>query len=322
MSRDIDEDYERWFGIMRDYYKAHNPMEIKYTEDENLMNTEKLTSTELILSRVNDLYSHFQKYHLPIDKSDLRNINTIVSYRVYHEDKPYTNEIGIIMGYAYSGSNKYYFSVREVIDLYTSEFRKNNWSSSDDIQYIIKRISTPAKSVDKIGIGYISRLEGGSSLQTRLPLLPVKIKSTALSGKVFGLSKSKKEIEGQVITKYSINYGESRQLGASTYYAEIPVGTRSLKFCLNDLEFILPTLKGYTAPKDKTIKLGSRVKLIKNKNNRKLPIGLELEVIDIKPNLNSKKISKNSRTKQLDIVVCRAGNKNIRIYAKNLKPIL
>ena len=70
----------------------------------------------------------------------------------------------------------------------------------------------------------------------------------------------------KIVKKISIEKGNSLKLRQDTYYAIIydDISHKNLKFCLEDLEVILPNIKCYNFPKDKSIRLGTTVALKSN----------------------------------------------------------
>jgi hypothetical protein len=111
-----------------------------------------------------------------------------------------------------------------------------------------------------------------NSIETVNTLCFVKIKSCELSTKVFGYGNVKKTMmdsgENQVITSILPAF-KCKKDDVERDIVEISVNGRNIKFCIEDLEFILPDtdllLKGYTPPKDRTINKGSEVRLVDNR---------------------------------------------------------
>jgi len=142
------------------------------------------------------------------------------------------------------------------------------------------------------------------------------IKDSDISGKVFGFHKVKKEYIGKTFSPIEFDRGISKKLGQETYYIIVhdKENKRNLKFCIADVQLVLPNLKGYNFPKDKTINRNSVV-IIKGEP------GTRYKVVALYPNPNSKKIERNSSTRQLDIIQIADGMRTRKVYAKNLKLI-
>lgn len=143
-----------------------------------------------------------------------------------------------------------------------------------------------------------------------------KVKDSVLSGKMFGYGNIKKDLVGKTLPA-TFDYGSSQKLGAETFFAVLyhAEKDRSIKFALADLEIVLPSLKGYNFPKDKTIRQGSKVFLKGNKD-------IVFSVQQIWENKSSKRVSKRSMNRLLDIVMIAAPNGlSQKVYAKNIKVI-
>lgn len=144
-----------------------------------------------------------------------------------------------------------------------------------------------------------------------------KIIDSTLSGRVFGLGKSKANLVGTTVSNIKLEFGESVRLKDSSWYAIVYNETtkQSVKFCLSDLEIILPSIKGYNFPKDKTINKGSSVVIKTNKQS-------VYKVLEIYPNPSSQRLRKNCETRKLDVLrVTNITNHldNHKVYAKNVK---
>lgn len=148
-------------------------------------------------------------------------------------------------------------------------------------------------------------------------LFKYKIIGSTLSGRTFGLGKIKATLVGTIIENIKLEFGDSVRLGTNTWYAVIqdPTSEKSIKFCLSDLEIILPNIKGYNFPKDRTIRKGSSVVL---KNN----LNTVYKVTDIYVNTSSQRLMKNSQTRKLDVLQLVNINNPYdtnKVYAKNVK---
>lgn len=120
----------------------------------------------------------------------------------------------------------------------------------------------------------------------------VKIKNTKESSHLFGKTNIKrammisdKNLEGYPIVDIIPNYtcakdGVNRDI-------VIVGGNKGYKFCMSDLEIVFPfansILKGIIVPKDKTLKVGSKVKIINDKN-LKISKGTIVTVMAIRDN--------------------------------------
>ncbi len=122
-----------------------------------------------------------------------------------------------------------------------------------------------------------------NSIETISALCFVKIKSCELSTKVFGYGNVKKTMmdsgENQVITSILPSF-KCKKDDIERDIVEVSVNGRNIKFCIEDLEFILPDtdllLKGYTPPKDRTINKGSEVRLV---DNRKIGLPKDTKLV-------------------------------------------
>lgn len=131
-----------------------------------------------------------------------------------------------------------------------------------------------------------------------------------LSGKIFGYPTVKNATIGKIVKLEDLINKNSTRLQSNTYAALIyDEGTnKTYTYCLRDLEIILPSIKGYNPPKDKTFR-PNRVVYIKGQPTMKYTI------VDIVRNKASKRIS-NTINRQLDVAVLSNGKK---VWLKNLK---
>lgn len=101
----------------------------------------------------------------------------------------------------------------------------------------------------------------------------VLIKKSQDSSKSFGFGPTKREMVGKYYKIDNITYNvfnkETNKNESLITIKNEKLG-KSLKFYLSDVEIIIPSpnswLKSYNLPKDRTIKIGSNVKLVNNKN--------------------------------------------------------
>jgi len=115
--------------------------------------------------------------------------------------------------------------------------------------------------------------------------------------------------------------GKNR-LSNSVVSIENPDKGDEIYFLLGDCKVENKELCGYSIPMDKTITINSIVKVKDSKiskYNLKQVTNTEAEVISIKPNSSSKKISKNSNNHRLDIITIRNRFKEMKVYAQDLK---
>lgn len=140
----------------------------------------------------------------------------------------------------------------------------------------------------------------------------IRIKSVELSAAVFGLKKTKEKVLNNIYSDFNIEYGNSAKLKSETYYITIKCDNRNIKFCISDIEFIKPDIKGYNFPKDKSIKKGSIVKMKKKKNNDSDRI--KYTVVNI---------NRDAYRKGNSIVTIynSLNNQELKIYSKHLKVI-
>ncbi len=121
----------------------------------------------------------------------------------------------------------------------------------------------------------------------------IKIKDYKLSSTIFGYKLSKKAMmeSGNLYLMDTIHEDYlCKKDGVNRDVFEISNGEKKLKFVIDDLEFIYPDIdklmKGYNAPKDRIIKKGSNVSLVRNGGLR-LPVkakGVVLEVVNSSEN--------------------------------------
>lgn len=147
----------------------------------------------------------------------------------------------------------------------------------------------------------------------------VKIKSYEESGKIFGYSNVKRKMmnEGLNYTIFNILPDfVCKKDEVKRDIVEVTVNDKNIKFLIDDLEFIFPDTelltKGYTAPKDRTIKTGTKIQVTNNKGNRGLVIGSRGTVV----NVTKLKSKRNQMYLEVNI------NNNVQqLIKKNIKII-
>lgn len=156
-----------------------------------------------------------------------------------------------------------------------------------------------------------------------IDVLDLKISDADLSSRLFGgLVKEKHSLINSVFKpgQYEVKEGRSKLLDDRVItYLNIPLlqgeEVKMVKFVPCEVDFTLPNLKGYSLCKDKTIKVHDTV--ILKRDRCRIPY----TVIDIKPNLTSKKMSRSSNTRYKDVISIINGDLVKQVYAKYLKKI-
>lgn len=302
-------------------------------DDEDMTITKSKNSIDLTqlqkkVAVCKDLHGFYYKNYSNLDNGSIMPLNGFINFRKYPNKnskkslyKSYEYQ-GIIIGYENKG--KLYYNTKDIVstrpkstELYYLVYVTCS-SDGEKVSYITKVPFLNARSINK------------SHCEQIIKTFKIKILSGELSGKVWGLSPIKNQLSGAVFSTYSIEYGSSKKIG-ETFFIEVNTNNIinsiegiepniKLKFTLSDIQFILPNLKGYNPPLDKTIVVGSNVKV----RDKRINVGDDavLTVQFIKPNFSSQKISKNSNNRQLDVVLCSTSKgEKFRIYAKNLKLI-
>jgi len=323
------------------YIEDDSDMREKGLKINNLKNKieTKLTTGEINLSVCNNLLSYYRKkYCNSLAASENLNIfpiNTIIDIKDnknFRKDyKPTVS--AIVLGYVIH--NKIFNNIDELYNYYRSN--KSKTSVIEILVYVInnnnyKLNSEEEKIKFKFKSNYFTKIPVSDFIRNNknntleiLNKFPIKIESGLLSGKVFGLSFIKNKLVDTIVKDYEIKMSISKKIG-ETYYIIIPYTneetgkTGELKFVMNDVSFIFPDIKGYNIPKDKTMVIGSNVKI--KVNTPRLNTNTILTIQNIKPNPQSKRICKNSKTKQLDIIMCSTQEGSVfRFRAKELKLI-
>ena len=219
------------------------------------------------------------------------------------------NGVYLILGHRFDG--KVIYTNEESNEIYKTGVKKR--------EYIIYDILNK-----KVGLYEANRVEayfssaGNSTILNYLyKYFNYKIIDSILSGRVFGLGKSKANLVGTTVSNVKLEFGESVRLKDSSWYAVVYNETtnQSVKFCLSDLEIILPNIKGYNFPKDKTINKGSSVVIKTNKQS-------VYKVMEIYPNPSSQRLRKNCETRKLDVLRVTNITNHLdshKVYAKNVK---
>lgn len=179
----------------------------------------------------------------------------------------------------------------------------------------------------KISVGNIQGLHSARIDQEDIfNLLDIEIVGHEMSGKVFGKTEVKSKIVGKTFKAgtYEVKYGNSKKLDQETYYIGVPTVeqneegeniTKYIKFVVSDIIFKVPSLKGYSIPKDRTISKGDFVNLIYDKYSS------PWTVIEVIPDSTSKKVCKNSSNRKKDIVTIRRNGMEKKVFVKYLKKV-
>lgn len=111
--------------------------------------------------------------------------------------------------------------------------------------------------------------------------IKIKIINSELSGEVYGAKNKKSALIGQSFHLRSYKKALNKKLGREIeiYYLNMPDGGE-MKMLAEDCEIQIPTIKGYNAPKDRTIKIGVIVRY-KNQKFSKYSKGERFEVMNI-----------------------------------------
>lgn len=293
-------------------------------EDEKMIKKANLTEIEKTKAKCTSLHAHFYGKLLGPEGQHQILKSSYVIYNIvsFHSVEVVPNNNlpqgiinkGIIIGYIYNNKILSYEQARQVKPL-----------ALDLLIYVLS--STNKKNINKIkrqncrNVESISR----SEFPKLISKLKIKINDYELSSKLWGLGKLKNDLVGKTIKDYEILSGSSTVLG-DTYYiivnnttvdSEGKTNVTKLKFLMHDIQFIIPSYKGFNLPIDKTIKVGSIVKLIKPGRKN---INDNLKVIEVREHPTSQRLSKFSKNRKLDIVSCvTPDNKILRFRAKDLK---
>lgn len=120
-------------------------------------------------------------------------------------------------------------------------------------------------SLDSLGITEqeIWKIFHHASLRT----CKFKVKDYVESGKIFKFTNEKKEALNKEFEALDITIGfESKNSDKQldTIILKLPTGNR--RFVLSDVEIIYPNIKGYSETKDRTIKAGSKIRVVDDKH--------------------------------------------------------
>lgn len=298
--------------------KEDPPIYVK--NDDDLIMGVELNSIEKEKATITNL---FRYYNSKLEASPINGIHTVGTI-VRSLDKAGRRVTSIILGYKHN--NKIYSAMSELISTITGYKTKVEFSIGN-IDYLIKDFDgTTFTQVRVAPASHVGRaLDDSTTIKDFIQAFKIKVADSTLSARVFGLATVKSKIVGDLVKGVNIEFGKVSKTGQDTYYATIPIPqdsteSRKVKFCLADLEIIIPTIKGYNIPKDKTIRVGNLVKPINTKGS-KLEYSKQYTVIAIKPNQSSKRISARSENKKLDVITLANGSNTYNCYAKTLKLI-
>lgn len=282
----------------------------------------KLTKEEINKSICENVSKYYKKNYIeklgketPLGYFPINSIFDFVMSKLNINNKRQPEITGILLGYI--EENKIINQNNEMIKYF------NNSLDLEIIFYVLKSNDKKVKpkSIIKVSKNNVIRY---SNCSDSFDNIPINIFDSSLSAKVFGLPEIKKSLEGTTIKDYKIEFGVSKKIGES-YFVIIPYVNskeekKHLRFVLNDINFLIPSTKGYNIPKDKTITVGQKVRV--KQSNLKVTTDMILTVQNIKVNPQSKRISKNSKTKKLDIIMCSTNKGNVfRFKANELKQI-
>jgi hypothetical protein len=292
-----------------------DPEEYKFNSVGEMINKKEeiveLTSEEKKVGRVSSLREYFlQGLRGPMYGTiPMMNIGEIFEGRL-KKDKPWTKYI--LMGLILNG--KMYTDNKEARVITGSK------KLEKEAEYVVydvdsKKIERYTRTLVDYNMRYI---DSADVARERMFFngFQYRVKDSVLSGKMFGYGNIKKDLVGKVLPAM-FDFGSSQKLGADTFFAVIYHADkdRSIKFALADLEVVLPSLKGYNFPKDKTIRQGCKVILKGNKDQI-------YTVQQVWENKSSKRVSKRSMNRLLDVVMVQASNGlSQKTYAKNVKVI-
>lgn len=230
-------------------------------------------------------------------------------FRGSFDPKSITRSYYLLLGQGISG--KVYEDNQEAATAYKVTKPKVN-----DIKYMLFDIAANKLIVKSYleATNYISPCGSSDSLLA-LSLLRYNIIDSTLSGRVFGFANGKAKMVGSV-NSIKIEHGSSVKLGQDSYYAIIfdELTNKNVKFCLSDLQVVLPKVKGYNFPKDTTIKKGSNV-TIKGSETQ-----FVVRAVHINP--ASKRLNKRGTTRALDVLQIDSITNmydSRKVYAKNVK---
>lgn len=322
-----------WLRQVEQYYKIRpydgmlgstlrSKREVREDEDMSKLKIE-LSQEELNKATVTNLSNWYRnRYNVHKIYDSLLTIKSAVGIRINN-----TVNYGLLLGYIYQ--EKTYHSVHDLMNViglsgyekHISDVAYNRDSNIKALVYLLD-FSSGKSSIKVINGRYISAVnEDRLRWYLNNKFLNIKINSSELSAKIFGLAKVKAELVGTTTNNYLIERSSVSKLAEETLFIKIPHNDKWLKFCLDDIDFQFPNIIGYNPPKDKTITVNSIVRLMNNKNCRSIEKDSRLVVEIIKPNPKSARLSKNSNNRKLDVVYARYNNTRVTVYAKDLKLI-
>ena len=110
-----------------------------------------------------------------------------------------------------------------------------------------------------------------------------KIKDYRKSAKLFFNTESKKVMVDQSVKPSKIEFQcTCKRSDSLENTVTIKVGDRNLRFSLDDIEITYPNVNGWNKAKDRTIRVGSKVRLLRNKELRNMNKGDTVLVKNIK----------------------------------------
>jgi len=193
----------------------------------------------------------------------------------------------------------------------------------------IELLSTQIPIMVKEGNDYLNTKVPFATILKKVPTLEeiatrVKIVGYKESGEVFGYKKTKEGVVGNIYSFVEIEKGfQCKKDGITRDTIIVDLGKSNFRFVLSDVEFVLPTVNRVQLKKDKSIRIGSICKVIRNKGLT-VPVGNKVTIIDLKntPQGNSsKKLFRDSKNRRLDLATVQdiESGKTFRTYLKNLK---
>jgi len=313
-----NEELKRWEAEYEKRLEELN--KIKKTSKEKLIQHDENMENKIVLTDIetNSAICHDLRENYLFKLSKKRSghpyvgIGRMVVFLEFR-DKKEIRTTGILLGYIADGN------------LYTSDEELNGKKFMMIYSLVHVLDSEDEKvinSLKKVHYGAVSIVTNETRFQKALNKLKIKIKDGHLSGKIWGFVDLKKSLVDTVTKNYKIEKGISKILGETYYIVVTHVNEETgkeynIKYCLYDIEFVLPTLKGYSLPKDKTIRKNSIVRL--KKPNEKYS-EQKLMVINVTPNKSSGKLQRSSNNRKLDVIQCLTpDNKLLRFKAKDLK---
>lgn len=152
------------------------------------------------------------------------------------------------------------------------------------------------------------------------------IENCEKSGELFGLYRAKHKLIGKELPIVSVENGFKCKLdGQNRDTVVVQYDNRQYRFLKSDVKLVLPKYNVVQPKKDRTIRSESYCKIIDDRG-LDIPKGTKVKVIEVKRtpvSENSRRLYKNSKQKQLDVVKfvdCNTG-KEYTSYLKKLKVI-